>query len=138
MQGNQVFSQLWRIMRGIMAEIQPALEEAKLSVRSFFLLTKVEEFPYPAQLAEQLLLPPPTISLHLRELEQLNYLSRQPDQKDLRRFHLALTDQGQKVLSEMQANIDKIVGDKCEFINKTDQLKFEQIISTLELELSQS
>lgn len=126
-----MFSQLWQVMRGIMAEIQPALQDAKLSVRSFFLLTKIEEFPYPAQLAEQLLLPAPTISLHLRELEQLNYLERQPDQKDLRRFHLALTDQGRKVLAQMQSNIDKVVKGRFGTIAKADQIQFEQIVAAL-------
>ena len=132
MQGSQLISQLSRVMRAIMAEAQPELERHNLSVRSFFVLLKIEEFPYPAQLAEQLLLPAPTISLHLRELEQLNYIKRELDEKDLRRYRIALTEEGQKALNVIQASIDMIVSQKCRSLSKSDQKDLEQIVGMLE------
>jgi hypothetical protein len=49
MNPGQLYAQLWRLFRSIMADTQPELERSKLSLRSFFLLNKVDELPYPAQ-----------------------------------------------------------------------------------------
>lgn len=135
MRGSLIFSQLWHIIRDIMAEIQPIMDQTQLSVRSFFLLSKINDLPYPAQLAEQLLLPPPTVSLHLRELERLNYVKRESDQKDLRRYRMRLTEKGQQVLGRIETEIDQIVAAKCKVFSKTDQTKFEQSINLLDKQI---
>ncbi len=132
MKTRELFSQLWRVLRGIVAEAQPDLKTAGLSPRAFFLLSKVEEFHYPAQLAEELLMPPPAISQIVRELEGLGYLERQVDQRDLRRYRLSVTLTGAKALERVRGAIAKVVEKRCSGLARADLKKLEEMLAILE------
>jgi DNA-binding MarR family transcriptional regulator len=134
MNPGQLYAQLWRLFRSIMADTQPELERSKLSLRSFFLLNKVDELPYPAQLAEYLLLPAPTISGLIKELEEFAYIQRETDKHDLRRFRITLTPKGSEVLQNVRLVIDRIMEERCGKLAEKEVEDLGRLLSVLEHE----
>ena len=132
MKTSEVFPHLWRAVRAIMAEVQPQLRQSNLSVRSFFLLSKIEECCYPAQLAEELFMPPPTVSQVLRELEELHYINREVEQADLRRYRLSLTPIGVKMLALVQEAIGRVVDQRCVRVSRSEMKSLVQVLTVLE------
>ena len=51
-----------------------------LSPKTFFLLTAVEEHPFPAELARKMHLPPPTVTYMIKQLEERGFLGVRPNQ----------------------------------------------------------
>jgi DNA-binding MarR family transcriptional regulator len=48
-----------------------------------------------------------TVARYVKRLEKLGYLSRTPDERDRRTYHLFLTEEGRKVLPVIRDNLDK-------------------------------
>jgi DNA-binding MarR family transcriptional regulator len=129
---SPIFPQLWRVVRAIIADAHSELKETGLSVRAFFMLTRIEECRYPARLAEELILSPPTVSQIARELESLNYIKREVDQQDLRRYRFSLTSAGNKALQRVQSEIDRVVEKRIIGLSRADIKSLLAMLSALE------
>jgi DNA-binding MarR family transcriptional regulator len=86
---------LMSVITGVTSELAAlGLESAK----ALFLLAEVDDHPYPAELAGQLSMPKPTVTVAVKRLEADGFLRREIDSSDLRRHRLALTPAGRRVL----------------------------------------
>jgi DNA-binding MarR family transcriptional regulator len=85
---------LMSVITGVTAELQAlGLESSK----SLFLLAEVDDHPYPAELAERLSMPRPTVTVAVKRLEADGFVRREIDASDLRRHRLRLTPAGRKL-----------------------------------------
>ena len=71
-----VLAHLWQLTQSVLDESAPALEAIGLSPKAFFLLTTVEEHPFPAELARLMHLPPPTVTYLVKQMEAKGFLKR--------------------------------------------------------------
>lgn len=94
-----IFSLSTRLSVDLLAEATPAIEALGLEPKAFFVLNAIEEQPYPAELAQLLSMPRPTITTYLKALEARRLIRRELESSDLRRHRLALTAAGRKTLS---------------------------------------
>lgn len=69
-------------------ESAPTVEHLGLSPSEFFPLAMVDELPFPAKLARDLHLPPPTITTSRNPFVKPSLLGRHADPRDLRRIRL--------------------------------------------------
>ena len=123
--------EIWKFFHGIMEEAAPEMTELGLYPRVLFLLAKVGEYPYPAQLAEALLVPAPTVSFIVRHFEKQGVLSRQTDTADLRRCRLTLTDKGQTLLGRGQEIVNRYAGQRMLRLNKEQLAEFAALLKIL-------
>lgn len=124
----ELMTQMWTLLRGMIEEAAPCFESHGLIPKAFFLLVQVERYPYPADLAWCLLLPPPTVSQLIRQLEEAGYLTREIDAADKRRVRLKLTEAGRDVRAAVQECLN------CSLQRRIDRLspaQLEQLVALI-------
>jgi DNA-binding MarR family transcriptional regulator len=78
--------------------------------KEFFLLAKLDDHPYPADLARALITPKPSITFMVKRMEAAGFIQRQTEADDLRRFRLTLTRSGRRVMEAARAILDEAFG----------------------------
>ncbi|MBZ5714003.1 MarR family winged helix-turn-helix transcriptional regulator [Nannocystis pusilla] len=95
-------ARLWslnhRLLMSVIATVAAEVGALGLEVKELFVLSEVDEHPYPAELAAALVMPKPTMTLYVKRLEAAGLLRREIDPDDLRKHRLALTPAGRKVM----------------------------------------
>ena len=106
--------QLWtlnfELIMTVMAEVEPAVRELGLEMKEFFLLSKLDDHPHPADLARSLLTPKPSVTFMVKRMERAGFVKRQPEAGDLRRFRLTLTRSGRSTLDKARCLLDAAFG----------------------------
>lgn len=126
-----VMANLWQLMHSLIDESAPALDSIGLSPKAFFLLSMVEEIPFPAEIARAMHLPPPTVSYLVKQLEALKLIGRKPEPGDLRKLRLVLTPAGRKAIRRGKEAIGRVFGRRLERIDATDVSDLDRIVSAL-------
>jgi DNA-binding MarR family transcriptional regulator len=94
-----------------MNDCAPDIEALGLEAKEFFVLGEVDDCPYPAELAVRLVLPKPSVTVYLKNLEAKGFVRREIDPEDLRRHRMAVTATGaatlEKALEILSAKFDE-------------------------------
>lgn len=89
----------YRMTMAVLAGIAPELAALGLEIKELFVLAEIDERPYPADLADHLCMPRPTVTANLKRLEAAGLVRREIDPADLRRHRLHVTEPGREVLA---------------------------------------
>lgn len=112
----------------------------KLSVHQLLTLGLLRIYPGAAQklLAEKLNITPASISISVRELEDLDLVKREADPNDMRSMNLYLTSKGEKLIQELEDHRIQGVVEILQILPIEEQRHiisvFEQVISKLNRE----
>jgi DNA-binding MarR family transcriptional regulator len=87
----------YRLLATTIASASGEIEALGLEMKELFVLSAIEDHPHPAALAEQLVIPKPSVTAYLKRLEAAGFVKREIDNEDLRRHRLTLTATGRKV-----------------------------------------
>lgn len=113
-------AELWKLNQRLLSRVlhaaTPELERVGLDTKEFFVLDEIDDSPYPAGLAKQLMLPKASVTVYLRNLVASGLVRREIDSDDLRRHRLAVTDEGRVVLDKALSALAS------EFIGMMDRL----------------
>jgi DNA-binding MarR family transcriptional regulator len=131
MEYNSVLAQIWQLLHSILLEATPEFERHGISTREYLLLSKIEQFPYPAQLTEQLFLPPSTVTLVTKNLEKQHLITRRTDKSDLRRFRFELSANGRKVLKDAGMFVEGIVKNRMGRLSKEESRILPRLLSII-------
>ena len=96
---TKIWSLQYRLLMTVIADVAPKLADFGLEIKELFLLSELEEHPYPAALASVLCMPKPTVTVHVKRLESAGLLRRDVEAHDLRKHRLALTAAGLRALT---------------------------------------
>jgi DNA-binding MarR family transcriptional regulator len=95
-------ARLWslnhRLLMSVIATVAAEVGALGLEVKELFVLSEVDEHPYPAELAVALVMPKPSMTVYVKRLEAAGFLRREIDPNDLRKHRLAITPAGRKVM----------------------------------------
>ena len=89
----------YRLLSTVIAGVTPQVTALGLEVKELFVLAAIDEHPHPAELAEVLCMPKPTVTVYLKRLGNAEFVRREIDAGDLRRHRLTLTPSGRKVMT---------------------------------------
>lgn len=93
-------AKLWslnhRLLMSVIASVAADIAALGLDVKELFVLSEVDEHPYPAELAAALVMPKPTMTVYVKRLEAAGFLRREIDAEDLRRHRLLVTPSGRR------------------------------------------
>ena len=96
---RHVWALNYRLLVRVVDEVTPPVAELGLETKELFLLDRVDECPYPADLARGLRWPKPTVTFTVKRVEEKGFLRREIDSTDLRRHRLTLTPAGRKAMT---------------------------------------
>ncbi|MDC3955209.1 MarR family winged helix-turn-helix transcriptional regulator [Polyangium jinanense] len=116
---------------GIMAEVEPEVREQGLEMKELFLLGKLDDHPYPADLARALMMPKPTITFMVKRLEAVGFVKRQTEAGDLRRFRLTLTPSGRKAMEAARTILDEAFGRRLARLSTNERAELARILVLL-------
>lgn len=122
---------LWRLLQSIIDDSGPTFEDLRISVKAYFLLDAVKEHPFPAELAGKLLLPRPTVTYLINQLEAGGFLERRVEAGDLRKFRLVRTPAGEKALGRVEEALGRSFGERLRRLSAEDAAAFDRIVGVL-------
>jgi DNA-binding MarR family transcriptional regulator len=127
--------ELWtlnfELCMAVLAEVEPEVRAQGLETKELFLLGKLDDHPYPADLARVLLTPKPTITFMVKRLEAAGFIQRQTDAEDLRRFHLTLTRSGRKALEAARVILEEAFGRRLARLSAGERAELARILALL-------
>lgn len=116
---------------GVMAEVEPEVRALGLEMKEFFLLGKLDDHPYPADLARVLLTPKPSITFMVKRMEAAAFVQRQTEAGDLRRFRLTLTRSGRKAMEAARAILDEAFRRRLARLSAGERAELARILTRL-------
>lgn len=133
--GSADAARLWtlnfRLLTGVIDEAARGIEALGFEVREFFVLDGVEELSYPAQLAQRLSIPRPSITLYLKNLEAKGFVRREIDPDDLRRHRLTITASGRKAVARARTILSDRYGERLARLSERERAELRRLLQTL-------
>src|SRR5258708_25357027 len=120
------------VVQSVLEEAEPALSALELDKKQLFILSTVEDYPFPADLAQALSIPKPSITFLVKKLEEAGYLRRQGEEGDLRRYRLTITAAGKKARDKGAGAVNGIFGACLNSLSAPDQATFSRIVDQLQ------
>jgi DNA-binding MarR family transcriptional regulator len=106
--------ELWtlnfQLTTSVLAEVSPRVRTLRLEIKEFFLLSQLDEHANAAALARVLMLPKPSITFMVKNMEAAGYVRRALHPTDLRRFNLTLTASGRRAMEKARVILDEAFG----------------------------
>jgi DNA-binding MarR family transcriptional regulator len=127
----EIWTQNFEMTMAVMAEVEPEVRAQGVEMKEFFLLGKLDEHPYPADLARALLTPKPSITFMVKRLEAAGFVQRHTEAGDLRRFRLTLTRSGRKAMESSRAILDQAFGRRLSLLSGTERAELAKILGRL-------
>jgi DNA-binding MarR family transcriptional regulator len=121
----------YRLISSVIVEVAPALRKLGLEVKELFLLAELDAHPYPAALAEALLIPKPTVTLYVKRVEAAELVKREIDSSDLRRYKLSLTADGRRVMTRGLALLSDAFGKRLGRLTVAQQAELRSLLEKL-------
>jgi DNA-binding MarR family transcriptional regulator len=126
-----VWSLQYRVSVSVISDIAPEISALGLEAKELFVLAEIDGHPYPADLADTLCMPRPTVTTNLKRLEAAGLVGREIDPADLRRHRLHLTDAGREVLSRGMAVLAQAFGARLARLSAAEQAELQGMLERL-------
>jgi DNA-binding MarR family transcriptional regulator len=127
----KVWTLNYRMVMSVITSVAPEVAELGLEPKELFVLAEVDEHPYPAELAEQLCMPKPTVTVNVKRLEAAGFLKREIDAADLRRHRLALTPAGRKAMVQGLALLSGAFGERLTRLSAAQQAELRSMLEKM-------
>jgi len=128
---TKVWSLNYRLLMSVIAAVAPRIAALGLEAKELFLLVEVEAHPFPAELAEVLCMPKPTVTVYVKRLEAAGFLRREIDAADLRRHRLVVTPTGRKAVSRGLALLSDTFGGRLERLSTVERAALQRLLEKL-------
>lgn len=127
----KVWSLNYRLISTVIVGVTPQLTELGLEVKELFVLAAIDEHPHPAELAQVLCIPKPTITVYLKRLGSAGFIRRDIDPGDLRRHRLTLTSTGRKTIGRGLALLAGAYGERLSRLGVAEQAQLAALLEKL-------
>jgi DNA-binding MarR family transcriptional regulator len=127
----EIWTLNFELTMAIMAGVEPEVREHGLEMKEFFLLSKLDDHPYPADLARALIMPKPSITFMVKRMEAAGFVQRQTEAGDLRRFRLTLTRTGRKAMEAARTILDEAFGQRLARLSAAERAELARILGRL-------
>jgi DNA-binding MarR family transcriptional regulator len=128
---GKIWSLTYRFLMSVITSVAPDITELGLEAKELFLLAEVEAHPHPAELADVLSMPKPTVTIYVKRLEAAGFLRREIDGADLRRHRLILTPEGRKTMARGLALMSKAFGARLARLSSAQQAELATLLEKL-------
>ncbi len=127
----KIWSLNYQLLMSVITSVAPAISMLGLETKELFLLAEVDEHPHPAELADILCMPKPTVTVNLKRLEAAGFLRREIDAADLRRHRLILTAAGRKAMTRGLALLSDAFAARLARLSAAKQTELKALLEEL-------
>ncbi|MHA7629861.1 MarR family winged helix-turn-helix transcriptional regulator [Corallococcus sp. M7] len=127
----KIWSLNYNLLMSVIAGVSPDISGLGLDTKELFVLSQVEEHPYPAELAATLSMPKPTITVYVKRLEAAGFLRREIDAEDLRRHRLQVTPAGRKVTAKGLTLLSEAFGARLGRLSAAEQAELRSLLEKM-------
>jgi DNA-binding MarR family transcriptional regulator len=128
---GKIWSLNYRLLMSVITNVAPEITELGLETKELFVLAEVDAHPHPAELADLLSMPKPTVTIYVKRLEAAGFLRREIDGADLRRHRLILTPEGRKTMARGLALLAKAFGARLARLGSAQQSELATLLEKL-------
>jgi DNA-binding MarR family transcriptional regulator len=125
---GKIWSLTYRFLMAGITSVAPDISELGLETKELFVLAELDAHPHPAELADVLSMPKPTVTMYVKRLEAAGFLRREIDGADLRRHRLILTPEGRKTMARGLALLSKAVGARLARLSSAQQAELATLL----------
>ncbi len=127
----KIWSLNHRLLMAVISSVAAELADLGLETKELFVLSEVDEHPYPAELAASLCIPKPSVTLYVKRLEAAGFLRREIDTEDLRRHRLQLTPAGRKVMQQGTALLSAAYSERLGRLSAAQQSELRALLEKM-------
>ena len=127
----KIWSLNYRLLMSVITSVTDEVAELGLETKELFVLAEIDEHPHPAELAQALSMPKPTVTVYVKNLESSGFVVRKIDREDLRRHRLTLTPTGRKVVTKGLTLISDAFEARFANLSATEQAQFGSLLEKL-------
>ena len=127
----KVWSLNYRLLTTIITSVVPRLTALGLEAKELFMLAAIDEHPHPAELADVLCMPKPTVTVYLKRLGDADFVRREIDPGDLRRHRLTVTPGGRKVMTRGLALLSEAFSARLSRLSTAEQVQLAALLEKL-------
>ena len=128
---SKMWSLNYRLISTVIVGVTPQLTDLGLEVKELFVLAAIDEHPHPAELADVLCIPKPSITVYLKRLGSAGFIRRDIDPSDLRRHRLSLTSTGRKTMARGLALLAAAFGERLTRLTAAEQVQLATLLEKL-------
>ena len=128
---GKIWSLTYRFLMSVITSVAPDISELGLETKELFVLAELDAHPHPAELADVLSMPKPTVTMYVKRLEAAGFLRREIDGADLRRHRLILTPEGRKTMARGLALMSKAFGARLARLSSAQQAELATLLEKL-------
>ena len=125
---GKIWSLTYRFLMSVITSVAPDISELGLETKELFVLAELDAHPHPAELADVLSMPKPTVTIYVKRLEAAGFLRREIDGADLRRHRLILTPEGRKTMARGLALMSKAFGARLARLSSAQQAELATLL----------
>lgn len=127
----RLWSLNYRLLVSVIASVADGINALGLEAKELFLLAAVDEHPFPAELAETLFMPKPTVTVYVKRLEAAGMVKRQIDTADLRRYRLTTTAAGKRAVTKGLALLSEAFGARLAKLTAAQQAQLQTLLELM-------
>ena len=121
----------YRLLVRVVDEVTAPVAKLGLETKELFLLGRVDECPYPTDLARELRWPKPTVTFTVKRVMQKGFLRREIDHADLRRHRLLLTPAGRKATTRGMLLVVAAYEERLSLLTKAEQASLGALLEKM-------
>jgi DNA-binding MarR family transcriptional regulator len=95
----KLWSLNYRLLMSVITSVAPDIAALGIETKELFVLAEIDEHPHPAELAQTLCMPKPSVTVYVKHLEAAGFVRREIDPTDLRRHRLIVTASGRRTMT---------------------------------------
>ncbi len=128
---TKTWSLNYRLLMSVITSVAAEVAELGLEVKALFLLAAVDDHPHPAELADHLCMPKPTVTATVKRLETDGFVKREIDASDLRRYRLTLTPAGRKATTRGMAILLEAFGERLARLDAAERAQLHALLEKM-------
>jgi DNA-binding MarR family transcriptional regulator len=127
----KLWSLNYRLLMSVITSVAPDIAALGIETKELFVLAEIDEHPHPAELAQKLCMPKPSVTVYVKHLEAAGFVRREIDPTDLRRHRLIVTAAGRRTMTRGLTLLSDAFGVRLARLSATEQAELGVLLAKM-------
>jgi MarR family transcriptional regulator, organic hydroperoxide resistance regulator len=127
----QLWSLNYRLIMSVITGVAPDIAALGIETKELFVLAEIDEHQHPAELAQELCMPKPSVTVYVKHLEAAGFVRREIDPEDLRRHRLLVTPAGRRIMTRGLTLLSEAFGARLTRLSAAEQAELAALLEKM-------